>query len=49
VPTSPSVQSPPPEETGQRTGAECNDGTTSMATGSGACSHHHGVNHWLHN
>jgi type IV secretory pathway VirB10-like protein len=40
------VQAP---STGERTGAVCNDGTTSMATGSGACSHHHGVNHWLYN
>ena len=32
-----------------RTGAECNDGTTSSATGSGACSHHHGVKCWIYN
>lgn len=30
-----------------RTGAVCNDGTTSTATGSGACSHHGGVKRWL--
>jgi hypothetical protein len=29
-----------------RTGAVCKDGTTSMATGSGACSHHGGVSCW---
>ncbi len=29
-----------------RTGALCNDGTTSTATGSGACSHHGGVSCW---
>jgi hypothetical protein len=32
-----------------RIGAQCNDGTTSKATGSGACSHHHGVMCWLYN
>jgi hypothetical protein len=42
----PPVQAP---STGERTGAICNDGTTSRAAGSGACSHHHGVNHWLYN
>src|SRR5690606_29647822 len=31
----------------QRVGAKCNDGTTSTATGSGACSHHGGVAYWL--
>jgi len=31
-----------------RIGAQCNDGTTSNATGSGACSHHHGVKCWLY-
>lgn len=35
--------------TGQRVGAVCNDGTTSTATGSGACSHHGGVARWLYN
>jgi hypothetical protein len=29
-----------------RVGAVCNDGTDSSATGSGACSHHHGVKCW---
>jgi hypothetical protein len=35
--------------TGARTGAICNDGTSSTATGSGACSHHHGVAYWTYN
>ncbi len=30
-----------------RYGAECKDGSYSDATGSGACSHHGGVRHWL--
>ena len=30
-----------------RTGAKCRDGTTSSATGRGACSHHGGVSYWL--
>ena len=30
-----------------RIGAVCNDGTTSTATGSGACSSHSGVKYWL--
>ncbi len=30
-----------------RIGATCNDGTHSTATGSGACSHHGGVDEWL--
>jgi len=29
-----------------RIGAVCKDGTTSKATGSGACSHHGGVSCW---
>lgn len=29
-----------------RIGAVCNDGTTSSATGRGACSHHGGVKYW---
>ena len=29
-----------------RVGATCNDGTSSSATGSGACSHHGGVSCW---
>lgn len=31
-----------------RIGAMCKDGTTSTATGSGACSHHGGVSCWLY-
>ena len=31
-----------------RVGAVCNDGTTSRATGRGACSHHGGVSYWLY-
>lgn len=30
-----------------RRGAICNDGTTSSATGQGACSSHGGVDEWL--
>lgn len=30
-----------------RVGARCVDGTTSEATGSGACSGHGGVDYWL--
>lgn len=32
-----------------RIGAVCNDGTTSTAIGSGACSHHGGVSCWQYN
>jgi hypothetical protein len=32
-----------------RVGAECNDGTQSSATGSGACSHHQDVRCWIYN
>jgi hypothetical protein len=32
---------------GYRVGAECNDGSRSSATGSGACSHHYGVARWI--
>ena len=32
----------------ERTGAICNDGSTSRATGSGACSHHDGVKYWTY-
>lgn len=35
-------------ESGTRIGAVCNDGTTTDATGSGACSHHGGVKYWLY-
>ncbi len=31
-----------------RVGAICNDGTSSKATGRGACSHHGGVAYWLY-
>jgi hypothetical protein len=34
------------QTTRHRIGAMCNDGTTSTATGSGACSHHGGVSCW---
>jgi len=30
-----------------RTGTVCKDGTTSNATGSGACSGHGGVDYWI--
>ena len=30
-----------------RTGAKCNDGSNSSATGRGACSHHGGVAYWI--
>ena len=33
---------------GQRTGAVCEDGKISGATGRGACSHHDGVDYWNH-
>jgi hypothetical protein len=32
----------------ERTGAVCNDGWKSSATGSGACSHHDGVKYWTY-
>ena len=32
----------------KRIGAVCNDGWRSNATGSGACSHHGGVNYWVY-
>ena len=34
------------QTTRYRIGATCKDGTTSTATGSGACSHHGGVSCW---
>ena len=40
-------QAPKTTKTG-RTGAICNDGWRSSATGSGACSHHKGVAQWLY-
>jgi putative peptide zinc metalloprotease protein len=36
----------PPPTSRYRIGAICNDGTSSTATGSGACSHHGGVRCW---
>ncbi|MFA5834363.1 MAG: hypothetical protein WDA22_12880 [Bacteroidota bacterium] len=30
-----------------RSGAKCKDGSSSTATGSGACSSHGGVNYWI--
>lgn len=30
-----------------RTGAKCRDGSSSSATGRGACSHHGGVSYWV--
>jgi hypothetical protein len=33
---------------GVRTGAICRDGWRSYSTGSGTCSHHGGVDHWLY-
>ena len=32
-----------------RTGAVCKDGTTSSSVGSGTCSSHGGVDHWICN
>ncbi|RYX83926.1 DUF3761 domain-containing protein [bacterium] len=37
-----------PARSGGRTGAKCNDGSYSEATGRGACSHHGGVAQWLY-
>ncbi len=43
------VQVPPTQPfLGIRIGAVCRDGTTSTATGSGACSRHGGVSRWLY-
>lgn len=42
------IAQPAPSSSGGRTGAVCRDGTTSSATGRGACSHHGGVDHWLY-
>ncbi|GJM36995.1 MAG: hypothetical protein DHS20C19_03620 [Acidimicrobiales bacterium] len=39
---------PSPFVSGGRTGAVCNDGWVSSATGSGACSWHGGVAYWLY-
>jgi hypothetical protein len=38
----------PDTSSGGRTGATCNDGSHSSATGKGACSHHGGVAVWLY-
>lgn len=38
----------PPVTLQQRIGAICNDNTQSQAIGPGACSFHHGVNHWIY-
>lgn len=38
----------PDTSSGGRTGATCNDGSHSNATGKGACSHHGGVAVWLY-
>ncbi|HSW77971.1 MAG TPA: G5 domain-containing protein [Candidatus Chromulinivoraceae bacterium] len=47
--TSPSTNTyTPPAQATSRIGATCNDGSHSNATGSGACSHHGGVAHWLY-
>lgn len=35
------------DDPSQRAGARCKDGTKSSATGSGACSHHGGVDYWI--
>jgi len=43
-----SLASPGAASARHRLGAQCNDGTTSKATGSGACSHHHGVKCWIY-
>lgn len=59
VPAQPVVEPPTPTPvpqpvaqpaapSGGRTGAVCRDGSTSGATGRGACSHHGGVDHWLY-
>lgn len=36
------------ESKGEKIGAVCKDGTRFTATGSGACSGHGGVDHWLY-
>jgi len=40
--------SDPNSSNGNRIGAVCKDGTSSSATGSGACSHHGGVARWIY-
>lgn len=49
--TTPTPQPPPAAASGgsgTKTGAICNDGSASSATGSGACSHHGGVAYWTY-
>lgn len=48
APSSRSNTSAPQTTKNGRTGAVCNDGTYSSATGRGACSHHGGVSQWLY-
>jgi carbohydrate-binding DOMON domain-containing protein len=48
APTSSPTTNPAIPPSGVRIGAVCRDGTTSTATGSGACSHHGGVAYWLY-
>ena len=43
------VQVTKKQEARYRIGAVCNDGTTSNATGRGACSWHGGVDYWIYN
>lgn len=48
---SPAINSPSKSKSNTlkiRIGAVCKDGTTSRATGRGACSHHGGVDYWLY-
>lgn len=35
------------DDPANRKGAKCNDGSTTNATGSGACSGHGGVDYWI--
>jgi len=48
VPTEAPTAGTPTPVPGTRRGAVCKDGTSSDATGSGACSRHGGVDHWLY-
>ena len=50
-PSTPNTTSPDNgagQQSGVRTGAVCNDGTSSTATGRGACSRHGGVKYWTY-
>lgn len=49
APPPPTAGTPAPPTGSFRTGARCKDGTTSTATGSGACSSHGGVACWIYN